>query len=405
MSREIVVETRLPHRLAGNGCPTVVAPGADSSQETFRVLDGDDPDDFALWSAIWHSWTEREVFAHPCYARLFAGELGKPRCGCWSDGSRTVLYPFILRDISKEAYWREYLGPATDIVSPYGYGGPFLVNSDNSPSLATEYWSRFDVWAKEQNVVSEFVRFTLFADSVLEYPSTVKTIRNNVVRDLRLDEDSLWMDFKHKVRKNVKKARRSGVEVELDLEGARLEDFLRIYRDTLTRRGARDAYFFPGSFFEQLQETLAGQFAYFHAVQGGAVVSTELVLVSARSVYSFLGGTDQEAYDLRPNDLLKYEIMQWAKSEGKESLVLGGGYDPEDGIYRHKLAFAPNGAVPFRVGYRTFDDQTSLGLTGARTRHELRLGTAWQPEGDYFPAYRSATRVSESGASATCRCP
>ena len=90
MSREVVVETRLPHRLAGNGCPTVVSPGAGAGQETFRVLDGDDPDDFALWVAIWESWTQREVFAHPCYARLFTRESGKPRCGCPHDGCMRV---------------------------------------------------------------------------------------------------------------------------------------------------------------------------------------------------------------------------------------------------------------------------------------------------------------------------
>src|ERR1035438_1807073 len=118
----------------------------------------------------------------------------------------------------------------------------------------------------------------------------------------------------------------------------------------MDRRNAGEAYYFPREYFERIHADLKGQFAYFHALIGGAVVSTELVLVSAQRVYSFLGGTDAAWFHVRPNDLLKVEIMNWARSAGKTEFVLGGGYARGDGIYRYKLSFAPSGSVPFSIG-------------------------------------------------------
>ena len=148
----------------------------------------------------------------------------------------------------------------------------------------------------------------------------------------------------------------------------------------MDRREARRGYYFPRTFFEAIATGLAGQFAYFHALVEGRIVSTELALVSADNVYSFLGGTDQAAFDLRPNDLLKHELIVWAKQAGKRRFVLGGGYTEDDGIVRYKKAFAPTGQMSFYVGRRVFDQPSYDRLT---QQHGAT------PVAGYFPAYRA----------------
>jgi hypothetical protein len=358
-------------------------------QTTFCVLSADDPDQRAEWTGRWESWPGREVFAHPGYVRLFAGEGRRPCCACWEGDEGNVLYPFLVRDLTREPYCAEDLGPAVDLVTPYGYGGPFCWDAPSRDRLAEAFWPAFSAWAADAGVVSEFVRLTLFPETALPYPGPVQTDRNNVVRDLEPDEPVLWMDFKHKVRKNVKKAQRSGVAVEVDPAGRRRDDFLRIYEATMERRGADEGYYFGDGFFERLGRDVPGGSVYFHALHQGRVVSTELVLVSARSVYSFLGGTDEAAFDLRPNDLLKYEIMRRARREGKRRFVLGGGYQPDDGIYRYKTAFAPGGVVPFRTGRRVLRPDAYDTLCRAREMHAACDGQPWQPRPAFFPAYRA----------------
>jgi lipid II:glycine glycyltransferase (peptidoglycan interpeptide bridge formation enzyme) len=178
------------------------------------------------------------------------------------------------------------------------------------------------------------------------------------------------------VRKNVKKARRSGVRVEFDDTGARLDDFLRLYLDTLTRREAPERYAFSREFFERIPAPRV----YVHALQGDEVVSSELVLLSEHHAYSVLGGTRSDAFELRPNDLLKWELILWAKEKGKRRFVLGGGYEDGDGIFRYKRSFAPHGLVPFFVGRRVLQPALYAELTE-------RVGGGVDPA--FFPAYRA----------------
>ena len=317
----------------------------------FEVLTADDPG----WLARWEAWPEREVHAHPEYVRLYESE-GRPLCAV-ADG---VLYPFLLRD-----------DPA-DVVTPYGYGGAFRTGE----AEANPFWRAFDAWAAEQGVLSELVRLSLFPERLLPYPGTSEQRLVNVVRDLESTGEELWMDYEHKVRKNVKKARRSGLVVEIDEGGDRLDDFVRLYEHTLDRRGAAERYRFARPFFERIRERLAGHFLLAHVLEDGQVVSSELVLLSATTAYSFLGGTDEGAFELRPNDLLKVELFRWAKDAGKRRFVLGGGQREDDGIFRYKRSFAPRGLVPFEVGMRVFDPERYAELSRGR-------------QTEFFPAYRS----------------
>jgi hypothetical protein len=340
----------------------------------FRVLDAAVEADRAVWIALWERWPSREVFAHPAYVDLFATE-GSARCAVFEHGDATVLYPFVLRDVPGA----DDAAPARDTTTPYGYGGAVVFGRVDSGGAA-DFWEHYDAWAHENSVVSEFVRFSLNAQALLPYPGDVVYKQDNVVRDLTCSAEELWMDFDHKVRKNVKKAVRSGVEVVVDLDGSRFEDFYRIYQSTMDRRDADSGYYFPIEFFEAIHEGLHGQFAYFHAIVDDRVVSTELVLVSATTLYSFLGGTLSDSFDLRPNDMLKHEVMLWGMKTGKSDFVLGGGFEPGDGIYRYKKAFAPGGARPFSVGTRVIDSRRYAELSDA--------SPAKATDDAYFPAYR-----------------
>jgi len=319
---------------------------------SFAVVTPDDE----RWLSAWEAWPEREVHAHPEYVRLYEQDAARALCAV-ADG---VLYPFLLRS------------DPVDVITPYGYGGAFRTGDADGGA----FWEAFDGWAAEQGAVSELVRFSLFPERLLPYPGKREPRLVNVVRDLEPPAEKLWMEYEHKVRKNVNKARRSGLRVELDETGARLDEFVRLYEHTLDRRGASARYRFARAFFERICDRLVGHFVYAHVLDGERVVSSELAVLSATSAYSFLGGTDEAAFELRPNDLLKVELMLWAKEAGKRRFVLGGGQQADDGIFRYKRSFAPHGLVPFEVGMRIFD-------AGRYT--ELSRGR----ETTFFPAYRS----------------
>jgi hypothetical protein len=347
-----------------------------------EIWDARDPVDRSRWERLHADWERREVFAHPAYVSLFAPEPDRPLAAFAETAGGWILYPFVLRRIDAP----EASG-AVDIATPYGYGGP--IGHGDAAMHADAFWNDFGGWAREAGAVSEFVRFSLFEDELLPYPGQRVEVADNVVRSLEPEPDELWRDFDHKVRKNVRRAHERGVEIEIDEGGDRLGDFLRIYGATMDRRGARPGYYFPSRLFEDLGRELPGRFAYLHALAEGRVVSTELALISAETVYSFLGGTDQDAFALRPNDLLKHELILWARKLGKRRVVLGGGYAPDDGIFRYKRAFAPGGVLPFSVGRRVIDRPAYRRLVEARTAEGRRLEPGWEPDPGFFPPYRA----------------
>jgi hypothetical protein len=355
---------------------------------TFQLWDAADAADRRAWLEAWTSWPDREVFAHPDYVRLYTGSGERALCAAQAVSGSFVLYPFLLRSLDREPYCVGSLRGYTDTTTPYGYGGPFGWGEPWTSEAIGAFWSEFQAWATSARVVSEVMRLSLFPETLAAHGAESRVIAENVVCELN-PEEVLWKRFEHKVRKNVNKARASGVVVNLDGTGASLDDFLRIYSGTMSRRNAGEGYYFPREYFESIHESLGGHFMYFHAKLDETIVSTELVLVSAERVYSFLGGTDEAWFHVRPNDLLKLEIMNWARSEGKKQFVLGGGYGNGDGIYKYKLAFAPTGSTPFSLGSRIRDQLAYVRLTEARQAHLASHGEAWQPNPSYFPAYRA----------------
>ena len=335
------------------------------------VLRASDPREREAWLALWREWPAREPFAHPGYVERFVGEGQQGLCAVWHSDAGKVMMPLVLRP----------LDVGVDLTTPYGYGGPFAWGEPDGEA----FWDAFDAWAVAQGAATLFARLSLFSETMVPWRGERARSQDNVVRTLDLDGEATWMDYEHKVRKNIKKAERGGLTVEWDLTGARLAEFHAVYLDTMVRREAAAGYHFPLSFFEALLRDLPGEVAFVHAMLNGEVASTELVLVGATHTYSFLGGTVAEAFALRPNDLLKHAIIDWSRAQGKQAFVLGGGYAPDDGIFRYKKAFAPEGVVPFYVGRRTYDEARAAELVARRRAAE----PGWLPAEGFFPEYRA----------------
>ena len=342
--------------------------------------------DYKAWLEFWNEWPGREVFAHPAYVRLFARPGDRVFCASASTATGGILYPVILRPFSTEP-WAGQNARGSDLTTAYGYGGPYAWSVPDR--LAPAFWAQFDAWAKFRGAVTSFARLSLFPEQLISFEGELIDRGPNVVRTLGHSDDELWNHYDAKVRKNVKRAQREGLAIQFDERGEKLDDFLAVYEATMNRREALSQYFFPRKLFESIISELAGSFVFAHAVAGGRVVASELVLLSTHNSYFYLGGTLAEAFTMRPSDLLQHEIFRHCRDRGLKRCVLGGGYRPDDGILRFKRSFAPGGDRPFRVGVKVFDKEASNELVRRRRDWERAQGQEWNPAADFFPPYRS----------------
>ena len=351
----------------------------------FAVLDSGSDRDHARWIASWNRWPAREPWAHPEYARLFARPGDRVVCAAGEDAGGEILMPLILRPISAEP-WAATSEPRLDATSPYGYGGPFAWGA--GPRDDRAFWSAYEAWCRDERVVATFLRLSLFPQQLAALPAGVEGRLQNIVVPLTTPE-ALWKGYEGKIRRWVGVAERAGLTVEVDLTGARLADFQRIYAHTMERNRADAWYSFPRAFFTGIVERLPGQYVFFHALARGEVVSSDLLLCSTEHVYYFLGGTHADAFPLGPNYLLKHRIASWALAQGKKRYVLGGGYAAGDGLFRYKRAYARQGEVPFRVAALVHDEDGCRDLTAQRARFAAAAGDPWSPRPGFFPIYRA----------------
>ena len=367
----------------------------------FGVWDVQNAVDHAAWLAHWQSWPTGEIHAHPAYVgALTEGPNSRAYCAWYRSPRGAVLYPFFLRDLSVEPFWTPELGPLTDLITPYGYGGAFYwpvdpssgeaSQSDERNAVADEFWPLFNRWAATRNVVSAFIRFSLFPEDLLPYPGERVEGQPNIVRSLDLDDTALWKALTPQARRDIEVAQESGVQAQIDDTGERLPDFRRLYEATMDRLHADPMYYFPASFYQTLGRSLAGQFAYFHAIHQDRVIASALVLLSARTAYYFLNGSEEETLHLRPNHLLQHVIMRWARDRGKIRYVMGGGRTADDGLFRFKRAFAPHGVTPYFVGRRILDPVAYQRLIEQRLTETQRPALNWK----FFPAYRAPSEVA-----------
>ena len=335
------------------------------------------------WNSIVCSFRNYDVFYLNEYVSAFMNEDSKngiPVLLYYENENDRAINVVFKRDLADDEKFNGKIerGKYFDLISPYGYGGFWGEISDYA-SLNKVY----NQYCIENGYICEFVRFELFGDYTANYDGETETRTHNVVRTLDMTLEDMWMEFKPKVRKNVKKAQRNELEIILDNTGKYLDEFLEIYYSTMERSDAEKDYYFSRKFFEKLNE-MTENIMYFHAVYQGKIVSTELVICGAENAYSYLGGTNREYFDVRPNDFLKFEIIKWAKEKGLKKFVLGGGYGADDGIFQYKACIAPNGIVDFCIGRKIFDTEKYNMLTEMRAKDNPNCLNS-----GFFPKYRA----------------
>lgn len=360
-------------------------------ERTLLWLDADDPRQVVTWAQVWARTAARRPHDHPGFLALQRSPQDHAVAVVYTVGESRVLYPFYWRSLDLLPYGDGT--PAIHLVSPYGYGGPLFEGPQElHESVSMAFEEAFHEALALRGAVSEFVREDIF-DGRLARRSIGerRTQQPNVAVRLDGSPEEIWGRYKHKVRKNVNAARRANLRVRFDSVGEGLEDFVRVYHATMERTGAARAFFLDIGRFRALNDSLGreGGLLYVHVLDGDTVVSTELVLLSADCMYSFLGGTLASSFEKRPNDLLKHETILWGRARGFRTYVLGGGFSPGDGIYAYKQAFDPEGVLPFQVRRVQHDPERYQRLVELREAYEREQGRDWVPRDDFFPAFLS----------------
>ncbi|PIB31209.1 hypothetical protein BFP77_02440 [Maribacter sp. 4U21] len=335
--------------------------------------------------------------AYYCYELLSNGQTVKEKIRFFiytsSDNNIFAVMPYVHRAIILNKVETGFY----DVSSPWGYNGPFF-KEGISEALVQEFWKATDNWYFENKVVSEFLRFNFF-ENYKGYSGEVVHTLFNVKGDIT-DRDLFWSNLKSNTRNQFRKAEKTGLEFKLyyeDITEKQIADFYQVYIGTMDRRNAIDSFYHPMEYFLNFWKNNQEKCAIGLVYKDGLPISTELFLISEKTIYSFLGGTDSDYFKLRPNEFLKISAVIWANEKGLQYYMIGGGLSngKEDKLYLYKKKYFPNDTdIDFYTGRKIINVKKYLEFSKA-VGHSIEGDVRQNIREGFFPRYRDLTLIKE----------
>ena len=283
-----------------------------------------------------------------------------------------------------------------DAISPYGYSGP-LLNNTNEEDIKT-FWEKVDKWYKRNNVVTEFIRFNL-DNNHTHYSGYLIPSLINVKGKIRSFE-TIWNNFKQKVRNNYRKSEKNNLTAKTYsgvISSEIINSFYSIYIKTMQRNAAAKNYFFPQDYFINLIEHNQNKILIAIVYKENTPISAELIIIDGDTLYSYLGGTLSEYFVSRPNDFLKIEVMKWAIENEKKHYILGGGRKDFDGLYQYKKSFFPkDDDVIFYTGRKIINKKIYNNLIKEIKVDYTNVNDFVSNSNTYFPIYKQINKEKET---------
>lgn len=291
-----------------------------------------------------------------------------------------VFYQFIVRPTPIQLDGTVYY----DIITPYGFSGPIILEfaDGQRQQLAAEFQQQFQLYCEENNIVSEYVRFSPWLGNRLDFKDDYDFRDNGHTLYIDLAGEDYFMEqFSSSSRNQVRKAIKQNVVIELDFTGEKADEFYRLYGLTAQKNNISEYYLFSEESIRASFEVFAGKQFFIHAIHEGKYITSSLVLHHGDYLHYHLTANDPAAYGLAGNSLVVSEACRWGVQNGKKELHLGGAGSDKN-LYRFKRNFTKAPPLELLMGKRIRMQEAYDQLSEAK---KVQQGIEYP---GYFPLYR-----------------
>ena len=183
----------------------------------------------------------------------------------------------------------------------------------------------------------------------------------NHALDLRKDETSLFAGFESSVRRAVRKAEKSDLQIEFSRSLDAVRAFYGLHCRSRKRQGAPPQ---PFRFFETAWRHVIAENKGWVVLarQGATPVAGAVFLHWGPTALFKFGASDERYQELRPNNLVMARAIQWHRQHGFTSLDFGRTAPYTEGLRRFKLSW---GAAEDRTEYLKFNFHRNRFIAGS----------------------------------------
>jgi len=275
------------------------------------------------------------------YENIEKGELVRFQFRC---AYGEVLYQYLKRPILWKVNGVEYF----DAMTPYGYGGPCIVEvrEGKTEALLKLFEQALNKHCMEQRIVAEFVRFhpVLKNAEVFRGIYELFNVRESVATRLDCSENPAVSELTTAGKRGVNKAVKFGLNVRItetpppEIAGI----FYRDYCEHMDRLNAAPYYRFNQEYFEQLLTWFNNKVILTELLLDNEILGRIIALLGENAVYYHLVAMSVKGTLGYGNYLLNAELIRWAKEQGYHYVLFGSGLTnaPDDSLLLFKKHFS-----------------------------------------------------------------
>jgi len=238
------------------------------------------------------------------------------------------------------------------------YLGPILIDYDNlkqskKESIFTEFQEKVDEFIntniKPNYVLIKLVPWILDSRPFKWNGYKVEPIYTYFI-NLNDGLDNVWKQFKKQLRKNINNAKNANIYVRDGFQ----DDLGHIYNDLLKRYKEQDRILsISKKYISDLYDSFYPKnFRLFVAENNKEFLSGIIVVIYKDKLSIWIGASTTKLKGLYPNDLLQWEIIKWANSNGLQYCEIIGANNPK--ISYFKSRFNPRLEVYFSAKKSSF---------------------------------------------------
>lgn len=319
--------------------------------------------DHERWQQIYTSLPDfpGKIYYSSGYCRCFqANGEGQAAAVFLQNGEQRIFYPFLIKKIPS------YLGGDgfIDLETAYGYGGPAIFATEKA--FTDEFLNQFATWARNNNVVAEFVRFNPLTANHEWLQTFYQVSLNRLTVSINLQQDfkAMLSCCTQPRQRNYRRACKAGLILEKETG---LKAFSGLYAKTMQRLGAESYYLFSPEFFAAVDKIDSDQRFYAKVITpNGKTAAAGIFLFDTTTAHYHLGASDPEFKLMQPNVFMMLEMARIAQKNKLQQLHLGGGLSMKDSdsLMRFKASFSDR-RHQFFIGKKIHDQQKYANLSQA----------------------------------------
>jgi lipid II:glycine glycyltransferase (peptidoglycan interpeptide bridge formation enzyme) len=306
-----------------------------------------DPLSSPEWDQLVLSHSDANFFHSAAWARVLARSYGhKPLYLHFSRRGELLALAPMMEVKSYLTGPRAVCLPFSDFCSPLFFNDcePAVVLGSLSTLALERNWKHFEI--RDGDALG------LAADPEVEY-------RGHSL-DLRNSEEGLFAGFSSSVRRAIRKAEASNINVEVSRSRESVVEFYRLHLRTRRRHGLPPQ---PFSFFRNIFEEVIRKgsgFVVRASLESRCGAAAIFFQFGRTAIYKF-GASKQKLQALRANNLVLWEGIRFLARNGCESLHFGRTSLADEGLRRFKLGW---GTAEELIRYFKWDTATRKWVSG-----------------------------------------